>query len=221
MMRLGNSLLAALAFSMAMAAPAAAVPILIDNINNTVTFELLDDGVGIGDLSDTVVIDDPGDGIEFGDGSDIGDQAMIDGEFIRVFESSISFNLFGGGADVAPGFLSTGYGASARYVLSDLVDPGVAQIVAVAIVLSDVINVALGSEVFFTADTVTLMLGTLGIAEGGNLGLVTLNLTLADIDDPGPPAPVPEPGTLLLLGSGIAAVFIRARRSARRSGRLS
>lgn len=212
MTRVTHRLLAALTLSLAIGAPAAAAPILI---GSTVTFELLDDGVGIGDLSDTLLLGAEGDGIEAGDASDIGSLAMLEGEFIRVFNTSISFGLFGGGDEVSPGFRATGYGPGARYVLSDLLDPGVAQIIAVGIVLSDVIDVGLGTEVLFSADSITLFLDTLGILESAsNLGTITLNLTLAEVEDPGGPgpAPVPEPGTFLLLASGAAAVAWTRRR---------
>jgi hypothetical protein len=218
MMRLGTSLLAALALTAVMAAPAGAAPILV---GSTVTFDLLD--TGFGDFSDTKLIAAAGNGINQGDGSNIGDGAMLSGEFIHVLNTSIQFSLFGGDTNNVvdagpPRYLGTGYGPGARYVLSGLFDPLLAEITGVSIGLSNVTNVALGTQVLFDAHSVTLYIDDLGILESAsNLGLVTLNLTARDLGTGPGPAPVPEPATLTLLGSGIAAAWFRRRRASRRN----
>jgi hypothetical protein len=214
MMRPRLFLLATLALTVSMVGTARASAVLV---GDTITFQLLDDGVGLGSpLTQTEAIVVAGAGIEAGDGSAIGD-GMLDGEYIRVFDTSVEFRLFGGSGVTVPGFpayQTTGFGANARYVLTDLFDPGVAEITGVSIVLTDAVNVTLGDQVAFDAHSVTLFVDDLGILTSGtNLGLVRLNLTVSDLG-PGPgPAPIPEPGTLVLLGSGAAAAWFRRRRS--------
>jgi len=215
-MRLGKSFLATIALTLAIAAPSAASPILV---GTSVTFDLLD--TGFGNFTDTKTIASAGTGISAGDGSDIGDNAMITGEFIKVFNTSLQFSLFGGGPDAAtPGYKTTGYGPDARYVLSNLYDAST-EIAAVSLALSNVTGVTLGSEVLFDAHSVTLYIDDLGIlVSSSNLGLVTLNITTRDVNGSGP-TPVPEPTTLTLLGSGVVAAWVRRRRASNLGSRLS
>src|SRR5262245_33993410 len=210
MKRLGSSILSALALTFVLAKPAAATPTLI---GDTITFQLLDDGLGFGTLThiETIIA---GGGIDEGDGSTIGSTAMLDGEFIHVFSQSVVFSLYGGsGVEVpgSPGYQTTGFGPNARYVLTGLFQAGVAEITGVSILLNNVVNVALGDQVLFTPTSLTLFIDDLGIQVGNpNLGTVTINFTVSDSTQ----TPVPEPGTLALLGSGIAAAWMRRRRTA-------
>jgi hypothetical protein len=222
-MRLGASLLAAVAFTVSMAASAEASPMLV---GDTITFVL--NHTGFGDFTDIKTISAEGDGINEGDGSNIGGDGagpntnpMAPGEFIHVFNTSIQFSLYAGGVDVPgfPGYKTTGFGSGAVYILLGLFDPGVAEITGVTIGLSDVVNVGLGSEVFFDPHSVALFVDDLGVlVTPDNLGLVTLNLTVRDLSQT---TPVPEPGTLVLLGSGVAAAWIRRRRLSRSNARLT
>jgi hypothetical protein len=214
-------LLATVALIFPLAVPAAASPILI---GDTITFQLLDDGLGFGTQTHIETIIAAGGGIDEGDGSTIGGDnsgpnvdPMLDGEFIHVFDTSVTFSLRGGSGVSVPGFpghQTTGFGPNARYVLSGLFETGVAEISAVSIALTDVVNVQLDDQVTFTGTSVTLFIDDLGILNDSDpLGTVTLNFTVREFQGPGPTA-VPEPGTLALFGSAAAVAYIRRRRAA-------
>ncbi len=172
-------------------------------IGQDVTVEFLE---GADSFSDVVTVG-AGSEISFGDGTDIGDEILLDFESIDIGASSISYDIQGGGPPHStPGFSTTGFGADARFVFSNLIFSTPSRITAVDVVLSSVIGVLLGAEVTFTDDSVTLFVGTLGIAEGNGLdiGNITLDLTFTPID-----GTVPEPSLSVLFGFGLAAAAVR------------
>ena len=205
---------AALVLVAASAAPGWAATI---GIGDAITVQLIDHGFGDPDPAIVNTTVSAGLEVSEGDGSDIGSGLMLDGEYIDVAATSIVFSIHGGGIDAAAGGTTTGYGPGARYVISGLVDPALGEITGVSLLFEDVVGVTLGAEALFSAHSVTLYIDTLGILFDGfdNLGTVTMNLTIRDITDPGP-IPAPEPGTLRLRGSGVAAAWTR-RRSLRRT----
>jgi hypothetical protein len=151
------------------------------------------------DVSDSVLA---GAGPELtpGDGSDIG-VLLLPSEAIDFSAFAIEITLEEGTSGG-----TTGYPAGTRYVFSDLsfCDP-LMVISGVAIGLDNVSGVALGSEVLFTQDSVTLYIDDLVIGEIPNavdVGSVTLSLAVTVI---------PEPGTLALLALGLVALSARRR----------
>lgn len=195
-------------------APGEAAPILI---GTTIHVELLDNGV-VGDpLPEDILVvggqrEITWDNTPFV--TNIGSSgAMLDGEFIDAEALSLTFNLFGGGDEIQDALPDvhrfTGFGPGARYVFSNLFSPDYA-IASVAITLTDVIGVALGSEVFFTDNSVTLFIDTLGILESAsNLGSIRLDFQVRQVQGD----PVPEPATLALVGTGALAFLRRRQRS--------
>lgn len=166
------------------------------------------------DTVDTVEVT-AGQEIAEGDLSNIGGGILLGGEFIDIGDSSIVYRVRGDGPPLAapPGYSTTGFDPDAGYVFDfDFASSG-DQIVSVMIVLQDVIGVEISSEVFFTPDSVTLFVGTLGVLEvvgAPDLGTITLNLTIESTAPPG--RPVPEPSSFAALGLGLAALTRYRRR---------
>ena len=193
------------------AAPAVAAPILT---GTSVTVALRDTGFG-SDLQDIVTVG-AGNEIAEGDGSNIGMGAMLDGEYVNVFDLGVEFQLFGGGAPQGtPNYLLTGYGVDARYELTNLFAPGVARITGVTALLTNVVGVVVGpaGEVRFDDHSVTLYVDTLGILQSAqNLGRVRLTFTVQDLGSGPGPSSVPEPATMTLFGVGLSALAARLSR---------
>lgn len=172
---------------------------------------------GFPDLVDNVTVVDPGVELAVGDGSAIGDGIMLDGEFIDIQGSSIVFRIRGDGptytgSDCAT-CQTTGLGPDAHYTLSGFDWGGTQSIGGVTVSLSNIWGVALGSEVFFSPNSISLNLGTLGVGMVGgvsDLGTVTLNVAFAA---------VPLPAALPLFGTGLAALAGLTWRRRRAGGR--
>jgi len=191
-------LFAALAWLMATPRPAMA---LLTGNDVTVTFSQS----GVGSFTDTV--HDPG-SIVGGDSTMIGSNVLVTGESILLSDASFTYHIFGGGNPVSMGssYLTTNYGPDAQFVFSiSSFTPPASAIVHVNVGLTDVIGVALGSQVFFTGTSVTLDVGSSGLGvltcptNCSNLGTIALNLQVA---------PTPEPSTLVLLASSVGLLAV-------------
>jgi hypothetical protein len=158
-----------------------------------------------------------------GDGTDLGG-FLLDGEFIDIDSSfghnTILFSVRGNGTSNTghpAGFFDAGYSSTAQYLFSGFSFSSPGHIIGVSASspgsgVSDLGTLNLG----FTNDSITLDFGGLGVL-GSNTNLGSLLLTIQVQDDgtqPPPPA-VPEPASLTLLGSGLAAAYWRRRRNAR------
>ena len=168
-----------------------------------VTFQ---DGV-FPDLTDAIVAGNADPDIAYLDGTNIGDGIMLDFEFIDFADTSVTFQLRGdGGVHPTAGYQTTGLPQDSRYVLSLTgADFSIGSVSVGA--LTDMIGVAVGSEVTFDAKNIYFDISTLGIKEvtpGADIGSVTLNVEF-----------VPVPAALPLMLSGLAglALFVRRRRT--------
>jgi hypothetical protein len=156
---------------------------------------------GFLDLVDNVTVIDPGVEIAFGDASVIGNDIMLDGEFIDIQGSRLVFSIRGEGpaytGSDCTNCQTTGLGPDAHYTLSGFNWGGTQSIGSVAVTLDNIWGVSLGSEVLFSPTSISLYTGTLGVGPvtgGPDLGTVTLNVTF-----------VPLPAALPLFGAGLAA----------------
>jgi hypothetical protein len=133
-----------------------------------------------------------------GDGSSIG-ALMLPNESIDLGAFTIEIVLEEGAADG-----TTGYPAGTHYLFSDLSfsDPSL-FISGVSLARVNVTGVALGSEVGFGSDFVSLLVDTLVIGDipGVDVGKLTLTLEVS----------VPEPAALALLAGACAACAVRRR----------
>lgn len=134
---------------------------------------------------------------------------LIEGEFIDVGESSIVYRVStnGSGEITTVGgvdYTNAGYISGDRFVFSGFDFSGIpdAILTGVTVFLNDVIRVELGTDVFFTPDSVTLNLDRMLIRSTDTtvpeFGTITLNLQFETA------TPVPLPGSLMLLTSGLA-----------------
>lgn len=145
-------------------------------------------------------------------GGDFG--VLLSNDFIDFTGTSITFGFEGGGDPLPLGYRDLGLDATATFTISGLTfsEPGFLNGVSVSLI--DAIGVAVGSEVTFTANSISFIVGTLGILEGnGGPGRIVLNLAISNSTQP---PPVPEPTTLVLLGAASVMAVVRARRRAER-----
>lgn len=150
-------------------------------------------------------------------GTDLTNEAiLLEDDFIDFTGTSILFNLEGGGGALPgnPTYRDLNLpGATFTIALMTFSEGG--ALVGVTPVLTNVIGVNAGTEVTFTANSITFTAGTLGILDGAR-GQIRLDLAIRAGTPPPPQPPVPEPASLLLLGSGLAAAaLVRQRRSSR------
>jgi hypothetical protein len=207
-----------LASTLALAQPARALPIMIGNV----TVNEFD--TGFGDTTDTVAIV-PGPEFSCCAGNNI-NALLLTGEAIDIGPSSILFTIHGGGdaAGHSSGYLDTGY-IDADYTFSGIGFDTPGHISNVSFSLTNAADFTGGPAVLNWTDTsIFVHLAGIGILSSPlNLGQLRLNVTtVADAGpDPDPipvpdPTAVPEPTSMLLVGSGLAALFLHRRKNALR-----
>jgi hypothetical protein len=169
---------------------------------------LLGDSVNVSfptDSSNDIVTVVAGPEFTHADSSSIGNNLLLDGEYIDILESAIVYHVRGNGSIVnieGVDYISPGFASGHQFVFSDLDFSGIpnAILTGVTVSLTDVINVELGTDVFFNADSVTLNLGRILVKYNNDInpsfGTITMNLQFAT-------APVPLPGSVIFLVSGL------------------
>ena len=210
-MRLTNLRLGVLTAIVAatLAVPASAAPILTGSATIAFTGDF---GSGSFSETDSVTIG-AGREIEFLDGTNIGDNVLLDFEFLDLGGLTITYQIQGGSNvdAVQPGYGDSGMLAGEFAFTGLAFTPG-ASIVGIDVSLTDVL--ADLSKCNFTASSVTIAnIETFLIAQPPNgaapTGLITIRLITREKEPP----PAPEPAALALLGMGVLA---GARRIARK-----
>lgn len=138
---------------------------------------------------------------------------LLSDDFIDFTGTSITFDLEGGGNDLGNGYRDLNLDPTATFTIGGLTFSETGFLNGVSVGLTAVTGVAVGSEVTFTADSITFVIGTLGVLDTAGRGRIVLNLDIQNRSDP--PPPMPEPTSLLLLGVGLLGVARARRRGAR------
>ena len=186
---------------------------------------------GFPDVSDDDLAVAPGAELTSTNGTNVG-AVLFDDEFVDLLSTAaltrLDYRIQGGG-DVHPedaNYTLTGWGPSTTLTFSDFQFDVPAAFTGVTLsveggALPRVIGIAGGALIAGTdyvfdplADSLTIYLGGLGVLNGAP-PLGTLSFTLAlEARDPEPPSTaVPEPGSLMLLGTGLAAAARAANKA--------
>jgi hypothetical protein len=115
------------------------------------------------------------------------------------------------------GYNLTGWGVNDGYLFENF-DWGVpGDIVGVSTTLSNIIWANEATELSFTTNSISLLLGTMEIGEivgADDIGILTLDITFRENQQP--PA-IPEPSTFVLMAFGLGGLLALRKRSINRS----
>jgi len=197
-------------------------------VGDAVTVDFVDTG-NIGSFSDNIIVGASVPTIVSGDTSNIGAYVLLDGEYINIGDGPgmntgvITFNIQGGSITPLPApqanYNYANYNPGDYYTISGLFDPALSNsyIQSLSVTfgensrlnLPNAVNVQLNTDVFFTANSVTLDMAQIGILNthsgAADFGSVSLNLQFASGT-----AAVPIPATILLLIPGLALFSSKA-----------